>query len=182
MTSRRVKYSFNYVGKVITENRGIYTNPPRPDSFGRFETSYPKDLKKKPVEEIIPFRKREKPQYKASFKPAALQKCDPFCSDKNVYSPPVKTYLSEKEKSMEVKNHFILKIRKKGREKFKKEKSPGSIEHVFAFKPCGDIKEGIPGFFGKPNEVFGGYPYIQYPKNSVKNIREHKKPFKESFK
>lgn len=141
--------------------------------MGEYRTEVPKQ-KKKPTEFIVPFRTRPKKDFKDPFRPAALKKCEPFINDKITYAEPKVRLEKFSEESKYIRQH--------GRNKYKKFHMPTFTQHDKAFKPASSPRSGLEGYIGDKKQLFGGYPFVDFEKKVLKNLREQKKAFKDPFK
>lgn len=158
--------------KVITEKRGIFTNPTKlgtslnPNDYFSYYTTdkiIQENIKKRAEEEKEKATKERQAKrvYKKPFSPASLMKCDCFASDSETYGldPAL-----EKERLNEFRE-----LKKKGRPKYEKPKIPGSVSHDKPFSPPKLISTGRDCLF---NDDLYKLPKLpQSTKNSM-SLRE----------
>ena len=147
------KFRFIQDRKVITEKRGIFTNPTKlgtnltPNdyfSFYQTDNTIQEKIKQKAEDEQKQKDKereeRKNPKnFKKPFVPASLKKCDCFASDSLTYgiNPLIQSQRLEEYRES----------KKKGREKYIETLPPGSVKHLKAFSPPKLISTGRNGLF-----------------------------------
>lgn len=158
--------------KVITEKRGIYTNPTKlgtslnPNDYFSYYTTdktIQEMIKKKAEEEKEKAEKerQERKVYKKPFAPASLMKCDCFSSNAEAFGldPAI-----EKERLQEYRE-----MKKIGRSKYEKPKIPGSVVHDKPFSPPKLISTGRDCLF---NDDLYKLPQIPKSTKNTMSLRE----------
>ena len=145
LTKEPDKKRFIQDRKVITEKRGIYTNPTKlgtslnpSDYFSFYNTDKELIDAMKRIGEEEKLQKenerKNKKVFRKPFAPASLKKCDCFATDAETYGldPSI-----EKQRLNEYRE-----IKKKGRGKYEKPVIPGSVKHIKPFSPPKLISTG----------------------------------------
>ena len=136
--------------KVVTEKRGIFTNPTKlgtalnPNDYFSYYTTDRELLNKIKEREEEEKKKKEEEKSKQKkfvkpFAPASLMKCDCFASDSETYGIDPSIQKQRLEEFREWK--------KKGRPKYQKPKIPGSVSHIKPFSPPKLISTGRDALF-----------------------------------
>jgi hypothetical protein len=162
-------------GKVITENRGIYTHPTKvgniPSEYFSFygvDDNMEEILKQKAIDdhnkkmEDVKFRKENK-QFKKPFQPASLKKCDPFYNNEQTYG-----MYNDEEKDALMNEYKDFK--KNGRKKYEKQLAPGAIKHLQPFRPARLVTSGRDGLFAQYTSE--GLPEPKEEKKDEMSLRE----------
>jgi len=122
---------------VFTEKRGIFTNPPHSGTSttpGILFMEYKEDknmLRMKPKK--ITVEHKNISDYE--FKPASLNKNEPFQKDKEVFG--------EDDKRIKELINLTKEKKKEGRQKYEEKVPEGCLNHVYPFKPASMVKTVI---------------------------------------
>lgn len=180
-------------GKVITEKRGIFTNPPHfgasyaPHNFFSYPTiddPLLNEIKQRLQDEVtkqnekLKEKKEKKGDFRKPFFPASLKKCECFSSIEA-------TYRNYDDATTQKILEEYLDLKKKGNSKYAKVRPPGSVEHNRPFAPPRLVSMGRTGLF---NDDLYKIPRPEKTeekpgeKMSIRQIREQekansKKPF-----
>ena len=166
--------------KVITEKRGIFTEPTKTAQIPNDYFSYPgyeddmiqklKQMTQDDIERKINKVKsgKDNKSFQKPFQPASLKKCDPFFNNTQTYG----LYTPE-EQEMLMTEYKTFK--KNGVPKYQKKIPKNALKHLQPFKPARLIYTGRDGLFNDDLYKLPELKEVQKSNIPIREIREMEK-------
>ena len=174
------KKRFIHEGKVLTEKRGIFTNPSKIGKIPNEYFSYPvredeenerlKELTKKDIEKKINDVKagKEKKDFQKPFQPASLKKCDPFYNNTQTYG----LYTPDEQERLMTE---YKDLKKNGIKKYEKILPKNALKHLQPFKLPRQVFSGRDGLFNDDLYKLPELEEVKKPNIPIREIREMEK-------